>query len=292
MKKRWITVLVIAIAVAGVGGYLVAKHGDVEKVYAENMKNGKKYIKQKKYGQAVDAFQESSDVKPKDDQAKNYLNQTQLFLSAMDNFDRKEFSSAKDDFNKVKDVSNASNILSDRADSKIDLIKHVVEKTKSFKDIYSAAQKLQSDGHFKDSNNTLNQIFNDSEATKSYYSDIYENAQSLKNSNDDALKEQEEQDKNEEDSKIDTENRNYDDLTSSEKQSLKDYRGSNEYAVKKKDTQVRGKTISDSQIDDARSEMKDAGIMVDALSDQDVRNVIIGAAKEHQSVVKYAKSKF
>lgn len=281
LKKKWIAILVVILAIAGVGGYAVAKHGDAEKVYAENMKTGKQYIQQEKYSQAVDAFQKSSDAKPKDEQAKNYLNQTQIFVSAMDNFDRKEFSSAKNDFNRVKSIANASDVLNDRANDKIDLTNHIISKTKSYKDVYSAAQKLQSNGYFKDSNNTLKQILNDDEAKKSYYSDIYDNAKSLKSSNDDALKNQEE-----------NENSNEDDLTDEEKQALESYHGSNEYSVKKEDMQVKGRTITNSQIDDARSEMKDAGIVVDALSDQDVRNVIIGASKAHQSVVKYAKSKF
>ena len=81
-------------------------------------------------------------------------------------------------------------------------------------------------------------------------------------------------------------------LTAAEKKAAKNYKGKNEYTVTKKDTELNGKVISNSQINQARKSISKAGVDANAMSDQDVRNVIKGAHNKNQSINQYVKKNY
>ncbi len=70
MKKRGIlvTILIVFLLIAaGMGGYFLIQNQSAEKVYREKMSEGRKYMSQMKYDEAVASFEFALEKNPKNE---------------------------------------------------------------------------------------------------------------------------------------------------------------------------------------------------------------------------------
>ena len=81
-------------------------------------------------------------------------------------------------------------------------------------------------------------------------------------------------------------------LTKAESEAAKNYKGTNEYTVKKSQTEINGKTITSAQISAARKTLKNAGVQESSFSDQDIRTGLIAANKAGISYKSYVNKNY
>lgn len=310
--KKWIW-LVIAVIVGGsIGGYSYARQNQEMKLYTQAMQRGDLKIADKDYHAAKTAFQDALIKKQNDSKATRYLNQTKNFMTAQSQLDKANYKVAKLQYQRVANTDKGQKTLTSRAREQVKVLTSVISQQKEFNDIYKIANQQAQEGKYTDSNETLNKILANSKSKQKYYKDIVKKAQHLYDANIAVLKgsqlitsapksnDTEElpqptvpvtDHKETNDSGADSSQPNKSSsLTSAENKAADNYKGKNEYSVSKADKEVNGKTITASQINDARNLFKSAGIEADAMSDQDIRNAIKGAADNHQSLKDYAKN--
>lgn len=299
--KKWIWIVIAIVIGASIGGYAYARHSQNEKIYAEAMQRGRLQISNKKYTAAETSFTNALKRKPNDDKANANLNQTQSFIAANDLFDSLKFGQAKSEYQSVVDTKKGNQLLSDRAKAQVDKIKNIQKNRKNYNKIYEQALDQAGDAQYTQSNSTLDKIFSDKSIHQTYYADILKKAEDLRDKNNDAISgntstsssssfESSSSDSNTNNNP--NVNGNSASLTSSEKKAAAAYKGSNEYTVTKKDKDLDGKPITAAQISSARKKISAAGVDSNAMSDQDVRNVIKGAHKNGETIGQYVKAHY
>lgn len=300
--KKWIWIVIAIVIGASVGGYAYARHSQNEKIYAEAMQRGRLQISNKKYTAAETSFTNALKRKPNDDKANRILNQTQSFISANDLFNSLKFGQAKGEYQSVADTKKGNQLLSDRAKDQITKIKGIQKNRAKYNKIYGQALDQAGNGQYTESNSTLDKIFSDKSIHQSYYADILKKAQTLRDKNNDAISgtsssdssnsfESSSSNSNTSNNPNVTGDKNAS-LTSSEKKAAAAYKGSNEYTVTKGQRDLNGKPITAAQITSARKQISAAGVDSNAMSDQDVRNVIKGAHKNGQTIGQYVKAHY
>ncbi len=314
-------VIVAAVIAIGVGGYTYSKHREQATAYATAMRYGKEAIQDKNYSQAESFFSRATRTKANDAVAQRYLTQTQTYVDGANAIKERQFSQAKTSFTTVSNTKNGSKVLVSRAKTELKLIKRVVNKRKTYSKNYQKALELNQTNEFTDSNGVLTVMFQSKDFSQSYYKDIYKQAKALRKQNNAALKSltgstpvvtngSSQNSSSATDSTSDSSSSqatssssnsstatskadaSSSGLTNSEQKAANNYSGSNEYTVTSSQQQVNGSSVSSSQIKSTRSELKEAGIDADALSDQDVRTVLQTAASDHISPVQAAKKLF
>ncbi|GAA2984556.1 hypothetical protein [Lentilactobacillus parakefiri] len=299
--KKWIWIVIAIVIGASVGGYAYARHSQNEKIYAEAMQRGRLQISNKKYTAAETSFTNALKRKPNDDQADKVLNQTQSFISANDLFNDLKFGQAKSEYQSVVDTKKGNELLSDRAKAKITKIKGIQKNRQNYNKIYNQALDQAGDGQYTESNSTLDKIFSDKSIHQAYYADILKKAETLRDKNNDAISGNSSSSSNSfESSTSDSSTNNNPNvsgskgasLTSAEKKAAAAYKGSNEYTVTKGDRDLDGKPITAAQVTRARKQISAAGVDSNAMSDQDVRNVIKGAHKNGETIGQYVKARY
>lgn len=311
--KKWIWLVLAVIIGVSVGGYSYARHNKEMQLYAEAMQRGNSKIADKNYSEAEVAFQDALMKKANDPKATRYLKQTQNFATAESRFGGANYQAAQIHYKRAANMKNGQKTLTQRAQKKVKLLKSVISNRKGFNDIYKTAKKQAKEGKYTTSNETLDLILTSPTTKQKYYKDIVKKAQQLHNSNvavlngtkliepkKDSKPEQPttrptdpatNNSESDSSSSTDTPKANSDTtLTPAENKAADNYKGKNEYTVSQSDKEVNGKTITDSQITDARNLFKSDGMDADAMSDQDIRNAIKGAAQNHQSLQEYAKN--
>jgi len=314
--KKWMWVLVAAVIAIGVGGYTYSKHREQTNAYTTAMRYGKLAIQDKNYSQAESFFSRATRTKANDPVAQRYLTQTQTYVDGANAIKERQFSQAKTSFTTVTKTKTGSDVWVKRAKTELKLIKRVVKKRATYQKEYKKALELNQTNEFTDSNGVLTVLFQSKTFSESYYKDIYKAAKALRKQNNAALKSLtsstpvvnngSSQSSSSSESSSSTAasassssstatskaDSSTSGLTSSEKKAANNYSGSNEYTVTNSQQQVNGSSVTSNQIKATRSELKEAGIDADALSDQDVRTVLQTAASDHISPVQAAKKLF
>lgn len=299
--KKWIWIVIAIVIGASVGGYAYARHSQNEKIYAEAMQRGRLQISNKKYTAAETSFTNALKRKPNDDKADRILNQTQSFISANDLFDSLKFGEAKSEYQSVANTKKGNQLLSDRANAQITKIKGIQKNRQNYNKIYDQALDQAGNGQYTESNSTLDKIFSDKLIHQSYYADILKKAQTLRDKNNDAISGNSSDSSNSFESSSSNSNTSNNpnvtgdknaSLTSSEKKAAAAYKGSNEYTVTKGEKDLNGKPITAAQITSARKQISAAGVDSNAMSDQDVRNIIKGAHKNGETIGQYVKAHY
>lgn len=299
--KKWIWIVIAIVIGASVGGYAYARHSQNEKIYAEAMQRGRLQISNKKYTAAETSFTNALKRKPNDDKANAELNQTQSYISANDLFNSLKFSQAKGEYQSVADTKRGNELLADRAKARITKIAEIQKNRKNYNKIYDQALDQAGNGQYTESNSTLDKIFSDKSIHQAYYADILKRAEALRDKNNKAISGDTSDSSNSFDSSNSDSNTNNNPnvtgnpgagLTSAEKKAAAAYKGSNEYTVTKDQRDLDGKPITAAQIYSARQQISAAGVDSNAMSDQDVRNIIKGAHKNGETIGQYVKAHY
>ncbi|GHP13421.1 cell surface protein [Lentilactobacillus fungorum] len=299
--KRWIWIVITIIVALGVGGYAYARHSQNEKLYTDAMQRGSVQISNQNYTAAETAYTNALKRKPNDNKASVILNQTQTFMSANDSFNDRQFDNAKSNYQSVADTKKGNDLLKNRAKARLSLIKTIQANIKKYNKIYNQALNQTGEGKYAESNSTLDKIFSDKSIKQTYYKSVLAKAEKLRDKNNSALTGSSATSSNDFESSTsssDTTNNpnvasnSSASLTSSEKKAAANYKGSNEYTVTPSQKEINGKEITASQIASARKQISAAGVDSNAMSDQDVRNVIKGAHNSNESIRQYVKAHY
>lgn len=279
----------IVVVVGLIGGYVFTSHQSVQNQYATAMANGKDAIQDKNYNKAVDSFQTALRKKSNDETAQTYLTQTQSFVTAESEVQSGNFDTAKSAYNETKNAEDGSNVLVKRAKDALKNLKTIQLKYETYQQIYDSALTQNKAQQYTDSNNTLDQIFNDDDSRQTYYSKLYNKAVDLRSANNKALK------KGGDDTPsadVESASSASDGLTDAENKAADNYKGKNEYTVDKSRTEINGKQITAAQITAARETIKASGLEEGSFSDQDVRDGLIAANKQGISFADYLKKTY
>jgi hypothetical protein len=299
--KKWIWIVIAIVIGASVGGYAYARHSQNEKIYAEAMQRGRLQISNKKYTAAETSFTNALKRKPNDDKANKVLNQTQSFISANDLFNSLKFGEAKGEYQSVANTKKGNELLADRAKARITKINAIQKNRKNYNKIYDQALDQAGNGQYTESNSTLDKIFSDKSIHQKYYADILKKAETLRDKNNSAITGSSSDSSNSFESSTSDSNTSNNpnvtgdkgaSLTSAEKKAAAAYKGSNEYTVTKGERDLDGKPITAAQVASARKQISAAGVDSNAMSDQDVRNIIKGAHKNGETIGQYVKARY
>jgi len=293
--KKWVWVVATIVVALLIGGYAYSNHHATAKEYQAAMANGRTAIQSKHYTQAESYFQNALKRRLNDKPAQRYLTQTQRYVSAENALSGRKFALAQKRYDTVKSTKNASDVLVTRATSKSKLVKGISANVKQFKKILKTANGQNQALNYGQSNTTLDELFTNAKFRQSYYKNLYDQALALRKANNAgqtaAISSSSSSDASSSAaaSSSNTTNSSSASLTSSEQSAAKNYSGSNEYTVTKKQQELNGKTITAAQITSARSTINAAGVQADAMSDQDVRVAMQQASKKGVSLTKYAQ---
>lgn len=276
-----------------IGGYAYSNHHATAKAYDAAMTNGQTALKAKHYTQAESYFQNALKRRLNDQSAKTYLTQTQRFVSGEAAFESRKFANAQGRYQLVKDTKGGSKVLVTRATTQLKLVKKIRANVVQFKQILQKAAEQNQALNYGGSNTTLDELFNNKEFTQVYYKGIYNQALALRKANNanqtNAASSSTTTTTSASSSSSTTTASSQAGLTSSEAAAAKNYKGSNEYTVTKKQTELNGKVITAAQITSARKTISAAGGAADAMSDQDVRVAMQQASKKGLSLTKYTQ---
>ncbi|MCP9333622.1 hypothetical protein [Lentilactobacillus hilgardii] len=305
--KKWIWIVITIVIAASVGGYAYARHSQNEKLYNDSMQRASLQISNKNYIAAETSFTNALKRKPSDKKATRLLSQTQNYMAANDSFSDRDYNSAKDGYQSVVDTKNGNETLKDRSKGKLSTIKTIQENLKKYNKIYNQALNETGEGNYTQSNSTLDKILSDQTAKQSYYKSILNKAKQLRSKNNASLSgnttttPSSSSSTNEFESSTSnssTQNNpnvapnSSDSLTSSEKKAANAYKGSNEFTVNPKKNRINGQQITESQVNSARKEISAAGVDSNAMSDQDIKNIIKGAHDNHETIGQYVKARY
>ncbi|GAX00439.1 hypothetical protein [Secundilactobacillus silagei] len=307
--KKWIWTIVAVVIIAVIGGVTFTSHHITQKAYTAAMTTGRQAVSKENYSIAESAFQDALRHRTNDQQAQGHLTQTQNFVSAQSAMSDHEFSTAKSDYTKVKNAKSGSSMLRNRAKTALKLLKTVQLKAETFQDVYDQALTQNQGQSYEASNATLDRIFKDAAAKQSYYTNIYNHAVDLRSANNKAIKhggdgtsDPSSSTPNSASSSADSSSANASSdsssssrttgLTNSEKQAAKNYKGSNEFTVKKSQTEINGKAITAAQIASARKTLSAINVPAGSFSDQDIRTGLIAANKAGISFKAYAQKTY
>lgn len=291
-----------------IGGYAYSNHHATAKEYQAAMTNGKTALKAKHYTQAESYFQNALKRRLNDHRAQTYLTQTQRFVSGEDALSARKFSQAQAKYQTVKTTKDGSSVLVNRATTRLKLVKGIRANVVQFKKILNRAQEENQALNYGTSNTTLDELFNDKKFQQVYYKNLYSQALALRKANNAGQSQANTSSSNTTTATLPSTSSSTTRasssrstgttassqsssaaLTSSESAAAKNYQGSNEYTVTKKQTELNGKVISADQIASARKTINAAGGQADAMSNQDVRVALQQADKKGLSLTKYTQ---
>ncbi|KRM59558.1 hypothetical protein C5L31_000339 [Secundilactobacillus malefermentans] len=290
--KRWVWAVVAVVVAVLIGGYAYSNHRITENQYNTEMSNGQAAIQAKQYTSAESHFENALKRKTNDSAAQRYLDQTQSFVSGKNAMTSRHFNAAKNYFTTVKNTKNTSGVLVTRSKSRLATLKIVIKNVKKYNKIYSEAVTQNKATEYEASNATLNQLFADSEFTKTYYKNIYTKARALQTANTKGITGEATSATTSSSSSSSSASSSSASLTSSEQSAANAYSGSNEYTVPKSQTQIDGQTITAAQINNARSTLSSIGVTPGQFSDQDIRSGLIAANKAGISFKSYAQKNY
>lgn len=307
--KKWVWAVATAIIIIIAGGLAYTSHHNVQTQYSNAMNSGKLAVQDKSYTAAETAFQTALRHKDSDKVAQAYLSQTQNYVAGTAALNDGNFSTAKKAFTKVKDAKNGYDVLTKRAKTSLKRVKPIQLRSEMFTQIYDQAVTQYQAQSYTESNATLDRILTDKDAKQTYYQDTYNKAVALRSSNNKAIKNGGDGTPASDSSAVATTDSDSSSatattgstsassssvagLTKAESEAAKNYKGTNEYTVKKSQTEINGKTITNAQIAAARKTLKSAGVEAGSFSDQDIRTGLIAANKAGISYKAYVNKTY
>ncbi|WP_304056941.1 hypothetical protein [Levilactobacillus namurensis] len=299
--KKWGWVVATIVVALLIGGYAYSNHHATAKEYDAAMTNGRTALQAKNYTQAETYFQNALKRKLNDPKAQTYLLQTQRFVAGENALTARKFANAQNRYQKVQDTKDGSSVLRQRAKKRLTQVKGIRANVAQFKAILKQAQAQNQALDYGKSNSTLDQLFTNKQFQESYYKNLYTQALALRKANNASQSAASSSTTTTSDSAATSSSRDTTSgsqqqnsssaaLTSSESKAAKNYQGSNEYTVTKKQKELNGKVITAAQISSARQTINAAGGQADAMSDQDVRVAMQQAHKKGISLTKYTQT--
>ncbi|GEO74961.1 lipoprotein [Levilactobacillus namurensis DSM 19117] len=299
--KKWVWVVATIVVALLIGGYAYSNHHATAKEYDAAMTNGRTALQAKNYTQAETYFQNALKRKLNDPKAQTYLLQTQRFVAGENALTARKFANAQNRYQKVQDTKDGSGVLRQRAKKRLTQVKGIRANVAQFKAILKQAQAQNQALDYGKSNSTLDQLFTNKQFQESYYKNLYTQALALRKANNASQSAASSSTTTTSDSAATSSSRDTTSgsqqqnsssaaLTSSESKAAKNYQGSNEYTVTKKQKELNGKVITAAQISSARQTINAAGGQADAMSDQDVRVAMQQAHKKGISLTKYTQT--
>ena len=299
--KKWVWVVATIVVAFFIGGYAYSNHHATAKEYDAAMTNGRTALQAKNYTQAESYFQNALKRKLNDPTAQTYLTQTQRFVSGENALTARKFANAQGRYQKVQDTKKGSAVLTSRAKKRLKQVKGIRGNVTQFKQTLAKAQEQNQALNYGASNNTLDELFNNKQFQQSYYKNLYNQALALRKannagqtavvtSNSSSAATTSSSSNSSAAAASSSSSSSQASLTSSESAAAKNYKGSNEYTVTKKQTELNGQVITAAQISSARQTINSAGGQADAMSDQDVRVALQQAHKKGVSLTKYTQT--
>ena len=299
--KKWVWVVATIVVAFFIGGYAYSNHHATAKEYDAAMTNGRTALQAKNYTQAESYFQNALKRKLNDPTAQTYLTQTQRFVSGENALTARKFANAQGRYQKVRDTKKGSAVLTSRAKKRLKQVKGIRGNVTQFKQTLAKAQEQNQALNYGASNNTLDELFNNKQFQQSYYKNLYNQALALRKANNagqtavvtsssSSAATTSSSSNSSAAAASSSSSSSQASLTSSESAAAKNYKGSNEYTVTKKQTELNGQVITAAQISSARQTINSAGGQADAMSDQDVRVALQQAHKKGVSLTKYTQT--
>ncbi|KZL36704.1 hypothetical protein [Secundilactobacillus collinoides] len=309
--KKWVWAVATVIIIIIAGGLAYTSHHNVQAQYDSAMNSGKLAVQDKRYTAAETSFQAALRHKDSDKTAQAYLSQAQNYVTGNAAMNDGNFSTAKSAFTKVQNAKNGYTILTKRAKTSLKRLKPIRLRAEMYTQIYEQAVIQYQAQTYTESNATLDRILTDKDAKQSYYQDTYNKAVELRSANNKAIKnggdgtpasdsssvaattsDSSSSTTATTDSSSATSSSSVSGLTKAESEAAKNYKGTNEYTVKKSQTEINGKTITSAQISAARKTLKNAGVQESSFSDQDIRTGLIAANKAGISYKSYVNKNY
>ncbi len=308
--KKWVWAVATAIIIIIAGGLAYTSHHNVQAQYDDAMNSGKLAVQDKRYTAAETSFQAALRHKDSDKTAQAYLSQTQNYVAGNAAMNDGSFSTAKRAFSKVQNAKHGYDVLTKRAKTSLKRLKPIRLRAEMYTQIYDQAVTQYQAQTYTESNATLDRILTDKDAKQTYYQDTYNKAVELRSANNKAIKNGGDGTPASDsssvaattsdsssatattDSSSATSSSSVSGLTKAESEAAKNYKGTNEYTVKKSQTEINGKTITSAQITAARKTLKNAGVQESSFSDQDIRTGLIAANKAGISYKSYVNKNY
>ncbi|MFD1472227.1 outer membrane protein assembly factor BamD [Companilactobacillus mishanensis] len=279
--KKSITVLVtIAASALLLAGCSSSSNGGNSDLYNTAMDNGNSAVNNKNYSEAL-AYYKSADEAKSDKSAKANEEQAKGLVKAQNLMDKHSLSTAKSTLEDVRDQSNGSSKMKDRAKDMLKQVKKIKSNRSDLnKDIKNASDMIDS-GSTDSAMSLLKTVFDFKGIEGKYYSDIYKKAVDLMSQN--ASGSASSNSSNSANDKSSDNNSSSSNSSSSADSNNPAAKGDFDVETRK----VNGKNISDSDITKARQDLTDQGVKnVAAWSDNDIVKAIKNAAKDGRSTIK------
>ncbi|MQS89636.1 hypothetical protein [Companilactobacillus mishanensis] len=279
--KKSITVLVtIAASALLLAGCSSSSNGGNNDLYNTAMDNGNGAVSRKDYSEAYAYYTSANDAK-NDKSAKANKEQALGLVRAQDLMNKHSLSTAKSALEDVRDQSNGSSKMKDRAKDMLKQVKKIKSNRSDLnKDIKNASDMIDS-GSTDSAMSLLKTVFDFKGIEGKYYSDIYKKAVDLMSENASGSASS---------NSNSSANDKSSDNSSSSNSSSSSADSNNPAAKGDFDVETRkvnGKNISDSDITRARQDLTDQGVKnVAAWSDNDIVKAIKNAAKDGRSTIK------
>ncbi|KRM88741.1 hypothetical protein [Liquorilactobacillus vini] len=187
MRKRTWFIVTLIVAVIFIG-YGFTKHVENQKYYDDSLKQAVVAINYGHYHTAQIDLENALKKKKNGAEAKNYLNQLELYRNGLAAIDQQNYRSARTYFQKTAAQQNGLQVLVSRASSKQAELKEVLQELPLFKKTYQKAKILSTNYEYTASNTKLAVILGYGNIQQVYYRDIYKQAKQLKTYNDRILR--------------------------------------------------------------------------------------------------------
>jgi hypothetical protein len=187
--KRWLGWVIITCVIAIVFvGFGVTKSIETKREFNSALQQTKKEVKKEKYAQAQAILEDALRRNQNNPQGNEYLQQVQLYRSALDNITQKNYQQAKEQMSQVAQFDEGFLVLIRRASQQQAELKEVIKELAIFNKAYTKAKQLTKSSQYTASNTKLAVILDYGSINKSYYDEIRIKAKKLQAKNNKILK--------------------------------------------------------------------------------------------------------
>lgn len=254
--------------------------GGNSNLYNSAMDNGNSAVNKKNYSEALAYFTSANDAKS-DKTAKASREQAKNLVAAQKSMNQHDFSTAKDQLNDVRDQSNGSSTMKDRAKTMIKQVKKIQSNRSDLNKSVKNASDMVDNGQGSQAMSLLKTVLDFDGINGKYYSDIYKKAVDLLADNASTTSST----SNSSDNNSSSSDNKSSNSSSSSSSDSDNPAAKGDFDVESR--KVDGKTITDSDITKARQDLTNAGTKnVGAWSDNDIVKAIKNAHKDGRTTIK------
>lgn len=292
MKKTITLLVTISASLLLLAGCSSSSSGGNSNLYNTAMDNGNSAVNKKNYSEALAYFTSANDAKS-DKSAKANKEQAKNLVEAQKSMNQHDFDTAKDQLNDVKNQSNGSSAMKDRAKDLLKQVKKIKKNRSNLNKSVKNASDMIDNGDNSAGMSLLKTVLDFDGVTGKYYSDIYKKAVDLLESNASSTSSQAATTSSADSSSNSNSSKSSDNSSSTKSSTSSD--SSNPASKGNFDVESRkmdGKTITDSDIAKARQDLTDQGVKtVSAWSDSDIVRAIKNAHKDGRTTIKPSDAK-